>query len=155
MSTGSGVTVIAEEVVGPYETVQLQSSDPTALQDWLDAHGYVVPADVQGVVTQYVNEGFDFLAMRLVPGQGTSAMRPVRITSPGAGLTLPLRMVAVGTGAITPIIPSCWRPCKLCNRAGFTSCMATHASLRRNCVRSATMRVRWARWISWNWAIKP
>ncbi len=103
MSSGTGVTVIAQEVVGPYETVQLQSSDPTALQTWLDAHGYVVPADVQSVVAQYVNEGFDFLAMRLVPGQGTSAMRPVRITSPGAGLTLPLRMVAVGSGAITPI----------------------------------------------------
>ncbi len=104
MSTsGTGVTVIAEEVVGPYETVQLQSSDPTALQTWLDGHGFVVPAEVQSVVAQYVNEGFDFLAMRLVPGQGTSAMRPVRITSPGAGLSLPLRMVAVGTGAITPI----------------------------------------------------
>lgn len=102
-SSSTGVTVIAEEVVGPYETVQLQSSDPTALQTWLDGHGFVVPPDVQGVVAQYVNEGFDFLAMRLVPGQGTSAMRPVRITSPGAGLTLPLRMVAVGTGAITPI----------------------------------------------------
>ena len=102
-SSGTGVTVIAEEVVGPYETVQLQSSDPTALQTWLDGHGFVVPADVKSVVAEYVNEGFDFLAMRLVPGQGTSAMRPVRITSPGAGLTLPLRMVAVGTGAITPI----------------------------------------------------
>lgn len=102
-SSGSGVTVIAQEVVGPYETVQLQSSDPNALNDWLTSHGYVVPPDVQGVVTAYVNEGFDFLAMRLVPGKSTSAMQPVRVTMPGASLTLPLRMVAVGTGAITPI----------------------------------------------------
>lgn len=101
--SGSGVTVITQEVVGPYETVQLAASDPNALNDWLTAHGYVIPADVQDVVTAYVNEGFDFLAMRLVPGKDTSAMRPVRVTMPGASLTLPLRMVAVGTGAITPI----------------------------------------------------
>ena len=30
-------------------------------------------------------------------------MRPVRVTTPGAGAALPLRMVAAGTGAITPI----------------------------------------------------
>lgn len=30
-------------------------------------------------------------------------MRPVRITTQGAGLTMPLRMVAAGTGALTPI----------------------------------------------------
>ncbi|MFO0588748.1 MAG: DUF2330 domain-containing protein [Polyangiaceae bacterium] len=102
-STTTGVTVISQETVGPYETVQLKSDDPTALQVWLSDHGYVVPADVQPVVTAYQQEGFDFLAMKLVPGQDVNAMRPVRVTSQGAGLTLPLRMVAGGTGAITPI----------------------------------------------------
>jgi len=99
----SGVDVIAQEVVGPYETVQLEASDPQALSDWLTNHGYDVPADVQPIITSYVNEGFGFLALRLVPGQGIDAMKPVRITSPGASATLPLRMVAAGTGALTPI----------------------------------------------------
>lgn len=102
-STGSGVEVIAQAVVGPYETVQLSASDPQALANWLASHGYVIPADVQDVVDSYVVDGFDFLAMRLVPGQGVDAMRPVRITTPGAGLTLPLRMVAAGTGATTAV----------------------------------------------------
>ena len=102
-STGGGVEVIAQAVVGPYETVQLSASDPQALANWLASHGYVIPADVQDVVDSYVVDGFDFLAMRLVPGQGVDAMRPVRITTPGAGLTLPLRMVAAGTGATTAV----------------------------------------------------
>ena len=34
-SGGGGVTVIAQETVGPYETVQLSSQDPNALHDWL------------------------------------------------------------------------------------------------------------------------
>ena len=100
---GGGVTVIAEETVGPFETVQLASSDPAALELWLESHGYVIPDDIVPVITAYVNEGFDFLAMRLAPGETVSSMRPVRVTSPGAGLGLPLRMVAAGTGAVTPI----------------------------------------------------
>jgi hypothetical protein len=55
------------------------------------------------VVTAYVNAGFNFLALKLVPGVGVDSMRPIRITTPGAGATLPLRMVAAGTGAVTPI----------------------------------------------------
>ena len=102
--TGSGgVRIIAQETVGPYETVQLKSSDPLALESWLELHGYPIPDDIVPIISAYVDEGLDFLAMKLVPGQGVSSMRPVRITSQGAGFTLPLRMVAAGTGEITPI----------------------------------------------------
>jgi hypothetical protein len=41
--------------------------------------------------------------MKLLPDQGVQAMRPVRVTMPGASLSLPLRMASVGTGAITGI----------------------------------------------------
>jgi hypothetical protein len=96
---GGGVTVLSQQVVGPYDTVQLQSTDPNALNAWLTANSFVIPQDVQSVIAAYVSEGFDFLAMRLAPGQGVQAMRPVSVTSSGAGLSLPLRMVAAGTGA--------------------------------------------------------
>jgi hypothetical protein len=97
------VTVLSQAVVGPYDTVQLQSTDPMALDTWLQANGYTIPAAVQPIVAQYVSEGFDFLALRLAPGQGVQAMRPVSVTSTGAGLSLPLRMVAAGTGATVGI----------------------------------------------------
>jgi MYXO-CTERM domain-containing protein len=97
------VTVTAQAVVGPYETVQLHSTDPAALKTWLSDHGYNLPVDVAPVIDAYVGDGFDFLALKLVPGQGISAMRPVRVTSQGASPVLPLRMVAAGTGAITPV----------------------------------------------------
>ncbi|MFO0589232.1 MAG: DUF2330 domain-containing protein [Polyangiaceae bacterium] len=101
--SGGGVTVLKQEVVGPYETVQLSAADPAALTDWLVSHGYNIPADIQPVIDQYVAEQMDFLALKLVPGEGVTSMRPVRITTPGAGLGLPLRMVAAGTGEITSI----------------------------------------------------
>jgi uncharacterized protein (TIGR03382 family) len=97
------VTVVSQKVVGPYETVQLSSTSPEALEGWLAQHGYNIPADVAPVVSAYVKEGFDFIALKLVPGAGVSAMRPVRVTTPGATPILPLRMVAAGTGVTTPI----------------------------------------------------
>jgi hypothetical protein len=98
-SDGGTVSVTKHEVVGPYETVQLHSTDPNALNDWLTSHGYVVPDDVKPIIAAYVNEHFDFLALKLVPGAGVSAMRPVRVSTAGAAPILPLRMVAAGTGA--------------------------------------------------------
>ncbi|MEJ7731968.1 MAG: DUF2330 domain-containing protein [Polyangiaceae bacterium] len=97
------VEVLAHEVVGPYETVQLKSDDPQALSNWLADNGYTIPDEVAPIIAAYVAEQFNFLALKLVPGQGVDAMRPVRVTSAGSSPTLPLRMVAAGTGAVTPI----------------------------------------------------
>jgi hypothetical protein len=94
----NGVNVIKKEVVGPYETVQLQASNPTALSDWLAQNGFNVPPDVTPVITKYQQEQFNFLALKLVPGKGIQDMRPVRVSTKGANVALPLRMVAAGTG---------------------------------------------------------
>lgn len=100
--TGS-VEVTKREVVGPYDTVQLKASDPQALQNWLTTNGFVIPKDVESIIAAYQSEGFGFLAMKLLPGQNVLSMRPVRVTTMGAGLTLPLRMVSAGTGATVGI----------------------------------------------------
>jgi len=100
-SDHNGVTVISQQVVGPYETVQLHpnsTTDTAALTAWLGVNQYTVPPAVQPVIAAYVSEGFDFLALRLQPGQGVQAMRPISVTSTGASVSLPLRMVAAGTG---------------------------------------------------------
>ena len=73
-------------------------------RSWPDfRNGYNIPAAIQPILDAYVTEGFDFLAMKLLPNQGVQAMRPVRVTTPGASLSLPLRMASIGTGAITGI----------------------------------------------------
>jgi hypothetical protein len=93
-----GVTVTKAQNVGPYETVQLHATDSSALESWLAQNGFQIPADVKPVVAEYVTEGFDFLAMKLLPNAGVQSMRPVRVTTQGASLSLPLRMAAIGTG---------------------------------------------------------
>ena len=100
---GGGVVVTKQGNVGPYSTVQLHSTYSSALENWLAQNGFDIPADVKPVIAQYVTEGFDFLAMKLLPGAGVQAMRPVRVTFPGSSFSLPLRMAAVGTGATVGI----------------------------------------------------
>jgi len=102
-SSGGGVTVTSQEQVGPYEAVQLQSNDGSALTAWLTSHGYQIPDSTKPIIASYVSQGFDFLALKLVPGAGVQSMQPVRVTSSGAAPSLPLHMVAVGTGPTTGI----------------------------------------------------
>src|SRR5205823_2330913 len=92
-----------EGTVGPYETVTLATNTPGALNTWLVAHGYNIDNDIQPVIDAYVAEDFDFIALRLLPGKGIRTMKPVRVVTPGAGMTLPLRMVAAGTGSSVAI----------------------------------------------------
>ncbi|HSO39834.1 MAG TPA: DUF2330 domain-containing protein, partial [Labilithrix sp.] len=93
------VQVVRQEVVGPYETVIVRSDKPKALEQWLQDHGYAVPDTMLPIITAYTALKLDFVALRLRPGQGVRSMRPVRIVSPGADPTLPLRMVAAGIGS--------------------------------------------------------
>jgi uncharacterized protein DUF2330 len=97
------VTVTKQENVGPYDTVQLHATDASALNNWLSQNGFDIPTSVTPVIDAYVTEGFDFLAMKLLPNQGVQSMRPVRVTTPGAGLSLPLRMASIGTGVTVGI----------------------------------------------------
>lgn len=103
-SPGDSVIVVSQQVVGPYEVVTLKATDPKALTNWLTAHGYAIPPAIQPTLDAYVKEGFDFIALRLLPNKGVSAMKPVRVVSPGADVTLPLRMVAAGIGAKVGVV---------------------------------------------------
>ena len=97
---GAGqVQIISQCVIGPYETVTLRATDPKALTNWLNEHAYEIPPAIQPTIDSYTSEGFDFIALRLRPVCNERSMKPVRIVSPGADATLPLRMIAAGVGA--------------------------------------------------------
>jgi hypothetical protein len=98
-SPPGSVQVLSEGVAGIYETVTLHSTDPDALEIWLTQNGYEIPQSIEPTLGAYVAEGFDFIALRLRPDCGAQAMQPVRIITPGAGTTLPLRMVAAGVAS--------------------------------------------------------
>ncbi|MGZ6093182.1 MAG: DUF2330 domain-containing protein [Polyangiales bacterium] len=93
-----GVVVTHREAVGPYETVQIKGDGTESILAWLRKNGFDVPMSIEPMVQKYVDEKFGFLAVRLKPGAGVQAMKPIRVSWKGKTPQLPLRMVAAGVG---------------------------------------------------------
>jgi hypothetical protein len=90
------VGVSAGQSMGPYEIVTLRAVLPGAVAAWLHDHGFAVDERVGAVFDAYAGEGYNFIILRLRPGQGVSQMKPVRVVTPGFEPTLPLRIVSAG-----------------------------------------------------------
>jgi hypothetical protein len=101
---GAGVTVLRRESVGPYDVVTLRSESGDALTGWLLQNSFVVPADVAPIIAEYVNEGADFIALKLRPTASVRQMQPVRVITPDGPPILPLRMVAAGAAESVDIV---------------------------------------------------
>ncbi len=92
----SGVTVLRQEVIGPYAVSIIRGTDPMAMRDWLRMNGYVVTRAVEPIIDYYTAMNMDYVALRLRPGEGVNRMSPVRVTVEGLMPSLPLRMIAAG-----------------------------------------------------------
>jgi len=90
------VVVTDRSTVGPYEAVTIRPSAGANIVDWLRRNGYEVPFTIEPILKAYTAENFDFVAVRLRPGFGVHAMRPIRVTWSGTQVTFPLRLVAAG-----------------------------------------------------------
>jgi len=91
-----GVTVLERTNVGPYDAAKLRAKDPGSIRAWLLANGFKIPDEIGPVLDQYTREGFDFIALRVRPGAAAAGLQPLRLTTPGADPTLPLRMSRAG-----------------------------------------------------------
>jgi len=94
------VQVLVKQTLGPYDTVVLHATGVGSLQTWLSQNGYAIRAASQAAIDAYVAEGDDFIALRLQPGQGSEAIRPVRITTAGPTPFVPLRMMSGAPGPV-------------------------------------------------------
>jgi len=89
------VQIFASGEVGPYEFDVIGSEDPDALVKWLREHNYQVTEDMEPLIDVYVQEGFVFLAMRLLPEESAQNVQPVKLTYPSLRPMIPLRLTAV------------------------------------------------------------
>ncbi|MFP6645172.1 MAG: DUF2330 domain-containing protein [Candidatus Latescibacterota bacterium] len=75
-SAKDGVTVVAEERVGPYDTVVITADDPAAVVHWLADNGYQLGALGPELLAPYVEGGMHFLALRLPPIASSATCSP-------------------------------------------------------------------------------
>ena len=94
-----GVTVIASESVGPYDTVILQATDANILIDWLQDNEYDLPDDIVPFVEPYVLMGGDihFVAFKLQSDRDSGDVQPITLTYRGSKPTIPIQLTAVAT----------------------------------------------------------
>jgi len=92
----SGVDVVDLPAVGPYDDIRVVSSeDPQALIDWLQENQYLITAEMEPFVANYVEQGYKFLGMKLAPGAGTQDIAPVKITFPSDQPMVPIVLTSV------------------------------------------------------------
>jgi hypothetical protein len=89
------VDVIAEKTVGDYTTVTFRASEASAAVEWLRTNGFVVNATTSIYMEPYIQENMVFVAAKLVPGAGASAIKPLKMRYRAAFPSVPLVITAV------------------------------------------------------------
>ncbi|MCB9506247.1 MAG: DUF2330 domain-containing protein [Myxococcales bacterium] len=94
-----GVTVIARQNVGPYDTVILQATDSEVLLEWLQENGYDIPDTILPYVDPYVQMGgtVHFAAFKLLSDRDTGDLQPIVLRYDGVKPTIPIQLTAVAT----------------------------------------------------------
>lgn len=98
-----GVSVVATETVGPYDTVILQSSDSGTLITWLQDQGYDLPGNIEPVVQPYVAEGQYFVALKLSADRTTGDLAPLGMRYRGNAASIPIQLTSIAAVAGLPI----------------------------------------------------
>ncbi|MFT4976507.1 MAG: hypothetical protein ACI8S6_002412 [Myxococcota bacterium] len=64
------VRVLREEAVGMYQVAVLEAGSPAALSRWMGKNGYRYPDGMDDITGEYVADGWCFVAIKALVGQG-------------------------------------------------------------------------------------
>jgi hypothetical protein len=96
-----GVDVLGQETIGGYEVARLAADDPGALQRWLAANGYTVPAAAEPILAAYIADGWSFVAVRLAAAAPDGSLDPLRITYTSERHVYPMRLGALAGAPVS------------------------------------------------------
>ena len=99
-----GVKVLAQEAIGPYDTVTIQGKTGADVKKWLDDNKYGQPKGSEILLDSYAKKGFVFLALKLQQDKTSGDLQPVVVTVDETGPCLPIRLTQVAATPDMPII---------------------------------------------------
>ncbi len=100
----SGVSVLAEGAVGPFDYKVVESTSGDALFTWLDDNGYDQPESAKPIVSTYVNQEYVFLALKLQKDKAAGDIQPVVLTYTSPVLAcVPLKLTSIAATADMPV----------------------------------------------------
>ncbi|MER8086118.1 DUF2330 domain-containing protein [Streptomyces sp. NPDC094048] len=90
------VQVVGRERLGPFDVARLAATDPEALQKWLKDNGFELPDRLATALTPYVDQKWEYVAIRLAPRDGKSPLvgdlDPLRLRFASDRLVYPMRL---------------------------------------------------------------
>ncbi|MFI9624515.1 DUF2330 domain-containing protein [Streptomyces sp. NPDC052042] len=90
------VQVVGRERLGPFDVARLAATDPEALRDWLDGNGFELPDRLATALKPYVDQKWEYVAIRLVPRGGNDPLRgeldPLRLRFAAERPVYPMRL---------------------------------------------------------------
>lgn len=90
-----GVTVVARQEVGPYQTVTLQAETTEGLINWLQGNGFTIPADAGKAMAPYLADGAYFVALRLGKDKDAGDIVPFGMRYVGTQPQIPLVLTRI------------------------------------------------------------
>ncbi|MCH9003239.1 MAG: DUF2330 domain-containing protein, partial [Planctomycetes bacterium] len=90
-----GVEILQELSVGPFDVLVLSSDDAEALATWLDENGYDLSDRGAELIAPYVEEGMNFVALRLQQDKGVGDLQPLIMRYQSERPMIPIRLTAV------------------------------------------------------------
>ncbi len=101
-SSGSGVQVLLEQEVGPYDAKVIESTDADALIKWLNENGYDQPPSALPFIQHYVDRKMKFVAIKLQNDAQVGDITPLVLDLDEPDPCVPLVLTRV---AATPDMP--------------------------------------------------
>lgn len=89
------VQVTGRTVTDNYEATSLLAETSDDLVEWLQENRYNVSDNMVPVMRPYVDDGMQFVAVKLRDGRATDNIRPITMCYPGETPMIPIRMTAV------------------------------------------------------------
>lgn len=95
-SAEAPVGVVGRERLGDFDVARLTATDPEALGDWLEANGFALPDRLSGELKPYVDQRWEYVAVRLAPREPGATLRgtldPLLIRFDSDRLVYPMRL---------------------------------------------------------------
>jgi len=94
-----GVTIVATQTVGPYDTVTLQAQSSQQLLTWLQDNGYDLPDQLDPLLAPYVANDAYFVALKLQNDKSAGDIAPFGMRYDGQKAGIPIQLTSI---AATP-----------------------------------------------------
>ena len=94
-TSGYDVTVVAQELVGPYETITLRAASSEDLIGFLQQEGYALPDRFEEILSPYLSSEAYFVALKLATGSVGGSLAPLALRFQSDKATVPVQLTSI------------------------------------------------------------